>query len=568
MTQWDTITAYYDKWTRPKGAGPTVGSGFEWFCPMHPSIVRDNPKEKCPICFMPLSRRKKGESHAEPLPAGVVNRVQLSPYRVVLAGAQTWPVDYRPLSKEIAAVGYVEFNERGQRTVAARVAGRIDDLYANETGRMVHAGDLLASLYSPDLVVSVQNMLDAKRAGDTRNQASSRRRLELLGIDDAQLDAILASDKADTHMQIRSPISGHIINKYVREGQYVEQGMPLYDLADLSTVWIEAQVYEDDLAFLPQESFDHSQPFAGANHGEHGKQGDASATADADMVIDDSAGGRKQVQVTATSRAFPSEVFRGTLSFIYPHADQNTRTVSVRFEVDNPRHRLRPGNTATVSFKVLPKDVLVFGKAAEAGGVDHQKLLAGEVLAVPESAVIDTGQQKIVYRQASPGVFEGVKVALGPRMQDDQGVAFFPVLEGLARGERVVTAGSFLVDAETRLNPAAGSIYFGGSSGSKGQEQTTVVRPSTPEDPDAERQTALAKLAPEDRPLAEAQRKCPVLDTDLGSMGKPVKLVIDGETVFLCCQGCEEEARKNAAKTVDAVRRLRALHGGQLEAKP
>src|SRR5438093_7325098 len=101
---------------------------------------------------MPLSKRKKG-GPAEALPAGVVNRVQLSPYRVVLAGIQTWPVDYQLLTKDITAVGFVEFNERGQRTVAARVAGRIDKLFANETGQMVNAGDELALLYSPDLFV-------------------------------------------------------------------------------------------------------------------------------------------------------------------------------------------------------------------------------------------------------------------------------------------------------------------------------------------------------------------------------------------------------------------------------
>ena len=84
---------------------------------------------------------RRGTAEAEPLPAGVVNRVQLSPYRVVLAGVQTWPVDYQPLTKEITAVGYVEFNERGQRTVSARVAGRIDKLFVNETGQMVDAGD-------------------------------------------------------------------------------------------------------------------------------------------------------------------------------------------------------------------------------------------------------------------------------------------------------------------------------------------------------------------------------------------------------------------------------------------
>ena len=135
ITQWDTLTAYYDKWTRPSAATAAQASDIEYFCPMHPSIIRDNPKDKCPICFMPLSKRKKGSGESEPLPAGVVNRVQLTPYRIVLAGVHTTPVNYEPLTKEITAVGYVEFNERGQRTVSARVAGRIDKLVRTKQDR-------------------------------------------------------------------------------------------------------------------------------------------------------------------------------------------------------------------------------------------------------------------------------------------------------------------------------------------------------------------------------------------------------------------------------------------------
>ena len=550
ITQWDTLAAYYDKWTRPSG-DIHAGSGlFEWFCPMHPTIIRDNAKDKCPICFMPLSKRKKGDSHVDPLPPGVVNRVQLSPYRVVLAGVQTWPVDYQPLAKEITAVGYVEFNERGQRTVAARVKGRIDELVANETGRMVRADDVLASLYSPELVVSAQTLLDASKAGDARNEASSRRRLQLLGISDDQIDEIVKRGTANTHLKIRSPISGHVINKYVREGQYVEEGMPLYDVADLSTVWIQAQVYEDDIAFLPQETVNHELP--------------------ANFELPSSeprVANSKPLHITATTRAHPNEVFHGTLAFIYPHADQNTRTVSVRFEVENPGHKLRPGNTATVTLKIPPRDVNLFANGVKDDGA-RKKLEEGLLLAVPESAVIDTGNQKIVYRESSPGVYEGVKVTLGPRMQGPDDLTFYPILAGLKQGERTVMAGSFLVDAETRLNSAAGSIYFGGSSGSKGQGSAAVVRPSTPEDSDAVRHAALARLSPKDRMLAEQQRKCPILGTDLGAMGTPVKVSVAGQPVFLCCAACEKKALVNPKETLDRVAELKSSSETTIEALP
>lgn len=527
ITQWDRLAAYYDKWTRPAESAAVAAADVEYFCPMHPTVIRDNPKDKCPICFMPLSKRKKG-GPPEALPAGIVNRVQFSPYRMALGGIQTSPVDYVPLTKEITAVGFVEFNERGQRTVSARVTGRIDELYANETGQLVKAGDDLAQIYSPELFSTAQTLIDAKRRGNRDFLESSRERLKLLGIDDGQIEEILASAKAEPHLKIRAPVGGHIITKYVREGQYVDEGAPLYDVADLSTVWIQAQLYEDDLVFIP-EVYRHGaiQP------------------------------GEKGLDVTATTKAFPGDPFRGRLAFIYPHVDEQSRTVTLRFELDNPDHKLRPGSTATIKLKVQPQDLPIF--AGDAFDSEQKKMLAeGRVLAVPESAVIDTGSQRIVYRESSPGVFDGVEVSLGPRMNGPDEAVFYPVLHGLQQGEQVVTSGSFLVDAETRLNVAAGSTYFGGSSGSKSSgSKGAAIRPSTPDDPATKIEAALAKLSTEDRKLAEAQKWCPVLDKILlGSMGMPIKLQIEGQPVFICCNQCKEKA---LGKPQDTLRKVEAL---------
>ncbi len=523
ITQWDLLVSYYDKWTRPAVTADSASSGVEWFCPMHPVIVRDSSKEKCPICFMPLSKRKKGDGRVEALPAGVVSRVQLSPYRVVLAGVQTWDVKYLPLSKEIAAVGYVEFNETGQRSISARFNGRIDTLLVNETGRMVKEGDVLASLYSPELVVAMKSLLDAKKAGNESLLVSTQTRLQLLGISDDQINEILTTGVSNSHLKIRSPISGHIIRKYIREGQYVREGMPLFDVADLDTVWIQAQVYEDDLLFLP-EGLAHS---SGATVTE-------------------------SLPVIATTKSLPNEEFHGMLTFVYPHVDQQTRTVTVRFELKNPNHKLRPGSTATVLLKVPPERWALLTGMMTSEGERSERSKQGEMLAVPQSSVIDTGSQKIVYREVSPSVFEGVLVELGPKMTGPDGVPFYPVLAGLESGMKVVTTGSFLVDAETRLNPAAGSIFFGGSGGAGGNKNSmTMVRPTTPEDPDATLTAALSMLSAEDRKVADSQRFCPVLKTNrLGSMGTPVKLMIDGQPVFLCCEGCRTDAMKDPQQTL------------------
>jgi Cu(I)/Ag(I) efflux system membrane fusion protein len=538
ITQWDTLVAHYEKWTRPDDVQAHVAGDVEWFCPMHPSVVRETNKEKCPVCFMPLSKRKKGDTTGVALPAGIVSRVQLSPYRIVLAGINTWQVQRVALKKRITAIGYVDFNERGFKTVSSRVKGRIDKLLVSETGRLVNERDELASIYSPELNVSAQTLLDASKRNNMELLKSARMRLELLGIDDDQINDLLQSAEANTHLRIRSPIAGHIVKKYVREGQYVEEGSPLYDVADLNTVWIQAQVYEDDFRFLPLE-----------------QHGDITS---------------EQLPVTAITRAFPNDPFHGFLSFIYPHVDQETRTITVRFEIRNPGHKLRPGTTAEVLIDIPPERIaaLVSSIPAETTpGSDEapntnvapseRAAAMDDVLAIPETAVIDTGKQKIVYRQSLPGEFEGVLVRLGPRLSDAQGVLFYPVLGGLHEGDRIVTSGSFLVDAETRLNPAAGSIYIGGSGGSSVAPK--AVRPSTPEDAEAKIDLALAKLRPDDRKLAEAQRFCPILpDSRLGSMGEPIKVMVKDQPVFVCCNGCTKSATANADATLKKVADLRA----------
>lgn len=547
IAYWDTLRAYYEKFTRPSAAAVVAASDLEFSCPMHPTVVRDHP-DKCPICGMPLSKRKKGEpGDDEPLPPGTISRVQLSPYRIALAGIQTSEIGYLPLKREIRAVGFVEFDERRLARITARVTGksRIDKLHVNVTGQMVHAGDPVADLYSPDLVVTVQNLLDARSGANPALEKNARERLRLWGIGDDQVNEILKTGKPVTRVTIRSPIHGHVIKKYQVEGEYVEEGARLFDIADLSTVWIEAQLYEDELAFL--------------------KEG---------------------LEISATVKAFPSRAFHGKIAFVHPHLDAATRTLRVRFDVDNANHDLRPGMYAAVNLEVPVVQLRLFsgalvhdwGNEVLADGVARmwsgsafpyatagagplmraavaQAIAAqGLVLAVPEPAVIDTGSRKIVYRLAEPGVYEGVEVQLGPRCG-----AFYPVVTGLEPGEKVATAGAFLIDAETRLTGGIGSSYFGASAGPQGEKRAGgAVRPSMSEDQDPKIRAGLAKLDPADRKLAAAQKSCPILKGPLGAMGKPVKLTLDGQPVFLCCKGCEADARENVAATLATVQKLKA----------
>jgi len=270
--------------------------------------------------------------------------------------------------------------------------------------------------------------------------------------------------------------------------------------------------------------------------------------------------------VTATTRSLPDQKFEGKLAFIYPHVDQDTRTAMVRFELDNPDHKLRPGATAEVTLRVAPQDIPLLTDSASSP--EQKKYLEdGKVLAVPDTSVIDTGRQKVVYRQQSPGVFEGVEVTLGPRMVDSQGAEFYPVLKGLQPGERVVTSGSFLVDAETRLNPAAGSIYFGNSGSTQNTASGNIdIRPSTPQEATAssaapemsesEIQANLAKLSTGSLEEVQQQRSCPISGNRLGVMGPPLQITIENQSIWLCCEGCKEDALKDPQATLKKVTEL------------
>ena len=514
---WDTVKNYWDKWTQPRSAvGRKLAADEEFFCPMDPQVIRSTYEPNgdvpnCPICGMPLSIRKKGA--AAKLPQGVTGRVQLSPERIELAGIKTMPIAYRPMARETQTVGFVTYDESRLSRIVSRVDGYVEKLYVDKTFTVVHKGDPLAEIYSPELYSTAQELILAtQRKGVGSLAASAREKLLLYGVSPQDIDAIAASGHDAPRLVIRSPQTGYVVDKKIVEGAAVEAKMTLFEVADLSTVWVEADVYEKDVSFL--------QP------------------------------GQK---VKATVEAYPNRTFTGKLALVYPQLDTATRTNRVRFELDNPQHELRPGMFATVRINTP----------------QH------EFLCVPEQAVIDTGSKKIVYVERQPGLFEGVEVELGPRWGQ-----YYPVVKGLKLGDKVAAAGGFLIDAETRLNPAAASTYFGASGGpqtSAPASGTTPLanpprvpsggvernqEPPTSADgrdnePTAEDLKNIAQLPEADRPLAIAQRTCPITGTPLGSMGVPVKIILRGRPVFLCCNGCVDKAKQNPDET---LKKLRTRH--------
>lgn len=501
---WDTLANHWEKWTRPAGAsaGPLASDG-EYFCPMDPGVVRSSLEAngqvpKCPICGMPLSHRKKGTGAPLGLGAG---RVQLSPERIALAGIRTEAVSYRVLEQVIETSGSVQYDESRLSKIVARVNGHLEKLYVNKSYVPVKEGEPLAEIYSPELYTAVRELLIARGDPSSPVAGASRERLRLLGVDDKELDRIFASGTSDYRVVIRSPQTGHVIQRDVVRGSYVTVGTSLFEVADLSSVWIEADVYEKDVPFL-----------------------------------------REGGTVEAWVEAAPNQVFTGTIALVHPHVESATRTNTVRFTVENPGHKLRPGMFATVRIRTKLSELAPWKDA----GADSAIVSSGAVLSVPERAVIDTGSKKVVYLEREPGVFDAARVELGPRVGDD-----YPVLSGLRPGDRVASAGAFLIDAETRLNPAAASTFTGAGGGPRpAADAAPAASPPAPMAGSAATKVdpeSWKELSPEDRKLALAQRTCPISNDLLGEMGTPVKVLVNGKAIFLCCEGCKPRFAKTPA---------------------
>ena len=402
---------------------------------------------------------------------------QLSPEEQSKIGLETAEVRRESLTEDIAAIGRVVEPETAIGTVSTRYGGRIERLFVSFPGQPIKKGDPIAtiaitgqpvgkddpvsSIYSKDVIAAAEeykfalqnqeharamNRPEAVEQADALVEAS-RVRLQRFGISLDQINTLLPNPtKAEQPIEttVTAASSGILRTRKVTEGQFVNAGDALIELTDLSSIWVKADVFDTDIAKIVPG-----------------------------------------LKATIRSEALPDLKLEGSVDFIDPHSDPQTRTTPVRIQVNNPGTRLKPGMIIQLSFH----------------------LSRGNLLTVPRDAVIDTGEDKVVYVARDNGVFQKKRIQVAAPLRDR-----YPVLEGLSAGDRVVTHGVFLVDSQTRLT--------GGMTGLFGGSKSYTEAPSSPSASSAPSAFKMTLRIDPDPPQGAKQNTLHVTLTD--AAGKPV----------------------------------------------
>jgi Cu(I)/Ag(I) efflux system membrane fusion protein len=385
-------------------------------CTMHPSVRKQNPNDKCPICSMDLVPvMKKGASGMSSTSStNIENAGQVSNtngedkpgeftvpvQRQQMIGVTYGVIQKQPFTNTIRAVGMVAYDKQRHWDYVTRVEGYVQNLSVFSRGELVEKDAPILTIYSPDLLttqkefVDLLNTLDEAKASGSRAVIesterlveSAKQRLHLWNITDDQIAGLETNRQPTEILTLRSPFKGVVQDIGVDQGRKVMIGDHLVDIADLSEVWVWAQFYQDELPML--------------------KMG---------------------LPVTITSSSYPGEKFSGKISVVDPFINDVTRTGRVRIDVANADLKLRPDMYVDVE---LTLDM-------------------GEGIAVPFSAVLPTGQHDIVFVDKGEGKLEPRFIELGRKYGD-----FYEVKSGLKEGERVVTSANFLIDAEAKVQGA------------------------------------------------------------------------------------------------------------------
>ena len=371
--------------------------------PMNPQVTSATPKkDEMGMDFIPVYEEEAEE---------VAGTVRISPEKIQKIGVKIEEVKKRTLKRTIRTVGRVEHDEARVFNINAKVSGWVEKLYVNRTDLMVHPGEKLLELYSPELVstqeeyllaVKAREMVKGSPSEEVKMSAGSlvqaaKQRLKYWDIADDQIKRLEEEGNIKRTMAILAPAHGIVTEKMINEGQKIEAGEMLFKIIDHSQVWVYGEVYEYELPF---------------------------------------------VKIGQTAKIIPSytpaEIYTAAVNHIYTHFGtvrheaegmmEESRTAKIRFELPNPEHKLKLGMYVNVELAV---------DAAE------------NALTVPDSAVIDTGARQVIFVEKGDGRFEPRDVKVGA-----QGDGYYHIISGLKEGEKVVTSANFLIDSESSFRAA------------------------------------------------------------------------------------------------------------------
>jgi len=362
-------------------AGPCDGGKVKYYRnPMGAPDVSPTPKkDSMGMDYIPVCEDESRATND--------NSIKIDLDRVQRLGVRTETVEERPLVRSVRAFASIQYDERRRTVIAPKFGGWIEKLYVNATGDVVSPGQKLFDVYSPELNVLQQEFVLSHGAGGADG------RLRNLDYPAAELDRLRRGDRAPRTIAVPAPAAGTVVEKTAVEGMRYQPGETLFRIVDTSTMWVIAEVYEQDLAFV--------------------KVGD---------------------MARVTVNAWPDRPFDGKVGFIYPGLAKESRTARLRIEVANPDGLLRADMAATVEIE--------------------SRLGVG--IAVPQSAVIDSGKRQVVLVERGAGHYEPRPVKLGAHVP-----GYAQVLDGLKAGERVVTSAAFLIDAESNLRAALAAFTAG-----------------------------------------------------------------------------------------------------------
>jgi membrane fusion protein, copper/silver efflux system len=379
-----------------------------WTCAMHPQIKMKEPGN-CPICGMELVPLEEDSDTKEKIdPSEIV----MSEEAIQLANVQTSVVEKSDAVKEIHILGRVKADERKLYSQVSHIPGRIERLYVNFTGEKVRIGQKIVRLYSPDLISAQKELFEAIKSKSIYPQlyTAARNKLKLWKLTDEQISSIEKSGAVQEEIDILSDYNGYVMKRNVELGDHIKTGGKLFDIANLSTVWVMFEAYEADIPWIQLNNV-----------------------------------------VNFTIQAIPNKDFKGKVTYVDPFVSSNTRVAKVRVELNNPGSKLLPEMYATgIIHAILPN--------------------VKNAILVPKSAVLWTGKRAVVYVKVPHEKtisFVYREIILG----EDAG-QFYIVKEGLNEGEVVATNGVFRIDASAQLvgkksmmNPEGGKVSTGGHAG-------------------------------------------------------------------------------------------------------